>query len=130
MIKPLDFNTYKRLRKMSFNDLNRWLRSFWDTAYQTGVDDAVDNGVVKVDEGEPKIPENMTTAISNDDLFDLLLSIKGIGEKRANEILDKLEEFGVDLSLWEVDDECSEESDGDVGDDDAPAEQGSIRDQA
>lgn len=58
MIKPLDFNTYKRLRKMSFNDLNRWLRSFWDTAYQTGVDDAVENGVVKVDEGEPKIPEN------------------------------------------------------------------------
>jgi hypothetical protein len=49
---------------------------------------------------------------------------------RANEILDKLEEFGVDLSLWEVDDECTEESDGDVGDDDAPAEQGSVRDQA
>ena len=130
MIKPLDFNTYKRLRKMSFNDLNRWLRSFWETAYQTGVDEAVENGVVEVDKQEPTLPENLTTVISNDDLFDLLVSIKGIGEHRANEILDKMEEFGVDLSLWEVNDERIEESDGDVGDDDAPARQGSFRDQA
>ena len=129
MKKALDFNTYKHLRKMSFNDMNRWIRKFWDTAYQTGIDEAVENGVVEVTEQEPKIPENLTTMISNDDLFDLLVSIKGIGEKRANEIMDKMEEFGIDASLWEVKD-GSEKSDGNVGDGDAPAEQGSIRTQA
>ncbi len=99
MIKPLDFNTFKRLKKMSFNDMNRWLKSFYETAHQNGVDEAVENGVVV-----PEPPEHCTVAIANDDLYDLLLSIKGIGETRANEIMDKMEEFGVDPSVWKMED--------------------------
>lgn len=125
MKKALDFNTYKRLKKMSFNDMNRWIRSFWNAAYHSGIDDAVENGVVEVKEQTPEsvsvFPDNLDVAICDEDLFDLLVSVNGIGEKRAVEIMNKMKEFGVDESLFEEVDDDIEESDGDVGDDDAPA---------
>ena len=94
MKKPADFNTYKSLRRMSFNDFNRWIRVFYESAYNDGVEDAMKRESLIVTDA-------LEVAIEDDDLFDLLMSIKGIGEKKATEIMSKMKEFGVDESLFE-----------------------------
>lgn len=77
MRKYLDFNSYNRLRKMSFNDLNRWVTAFYKNAFVDGMDKAED-GIV---------------TISENDFRDLLKSVHGVGEKRADEIIEKLKTF-------------------------------------
>ena len=47
------------------------------------------------------MPEYVTTAIDNESLFDLLVSVKGISPRIADEVIEKLEAYGVDDSLLE-----------------------------
>lgn len=77
MRKVIDFNSYSRLRKMSFNDLNRWLVEFYANAFSDGMDKA-EEGII---------------TISADDFRQCAESVRGVGEKRADEIIERLKEY-------------------------------------
>lgn len=80
MKKIADFSTYKRLRKMSFTDFNRWVTSI----YMSGVQDGLKEGEKELEECSIFTPEELTT---------FLQTIPGIGrataEKIVNAIIDK-----------------------------------------
>lgn len=79
---------------MSFNDLNRWMISFYAAAYDDGVQDCMKTMKLDIE------PEDCEVAIDGQRLYDIISSVKGIGEKRADEIMAKIKEAGVDSSLW------------------------------
>lgn len=79
--KPIDFATFKRIQKMSLNEFNAWIIRFGNTLFQDGM-----NAVVNECEA----------ILTEDRLFEIILSVKGVGEKRANEIVDKILEEGTD----------------------------------
>lgn len=74
MRKVLDFRTYKNLRNMSFNDMNRWATSVYLSGFQDGQED-IKEGAVIMDE---------------DQLLQALTSVKGIGQKRAAEAVRRI----------------------------------------
>lgn len=110
MGKPLKFNDYKKIRKKTYNQMNDWVKAFYNRAYQNGVDDAAKHGVAEIKPSQDVVekviekivvPDDCTVAIEQQDLIDLLVSVKGVGQKRAIQIVEKLEKYGVNKSLWE-----------------------------
>ena len=85
MKKPLQFSSYMQFKKMSYNDANRLFTNYYFTAYQDGYDDAIAKaiGVLKPPQ---KAPEP-TKYVDEDEMRKILLSVKGIGEKRAQEVM-------------------------------------------
>lgn len=77
MRKVADFRTYKSLRSMSFNQFNRWVRSLYATAYQDGYDDG------------GKEFGDTPLVLDEDSLYELLISVPGVGNKIANKIVDR-----------------------------------------
>ena len=77
MRKVADFSTYKSLRSMSYNQFNRWVQSVYATAYQDGYD-----------EGGKEFG-NTPLVLDEDSLYELLISVPGIGDKMANKIVDR-----------------------------------------
>lgn len=103
-MKKVKFSDYKKITRLSYNDFNRWIKTFFDGTYQMGVDAAVANGVARVigpSEGYFIESDRCDTAIYDDDLRALLLSVKGIGEHKADEIMKLIHEAGVDKSIFE-----------------------------
>jgi len=97
MRKAVDFSTYKKLTKMSLNDFNRWVES----VYRSGFDDAyhlTQKDLYNQMEIEPK---DLVSACTEDRLMEIILSVKGIGQRRAQEVVDKIMNEGVDPKLWE-----------------------------
>ena len=88
MKKPADFGTYKRLRKMSFNEFNRWITEFYAAAYQDGADSVV------VESDPPDHPD-LVAAMEEERLYEILLSIPGIGVKRADRIMEAILKEGI-----------------------------------
>lgn len=78
MKKVADFNTYKHLQKMSFADFNRWVISVYKSGYVDGAD-----------EESNKYGEN-PIVLDEDSLYDILITVPGIGEKLANKIVEKV----------------------------------------
>lgn len=72
--KPIDFTTYKKIQKMSLNTFNHWLMDLCSTVYDDGYSYATQNAV----------------EITDEKLLDILLSVKGIGENRAEQVLQKI----------------------------------------
>lgn len=35
-MKPIDYKQYKKMQKMSLNELNRWFLSIWESGVQAG----------------------------------------------------------------------------------------------
>lgn len=108
MKKPLNFSTYKLLHKMSFNEFNRWLIEFYMSAYDDGAEECankIQRGEIVLDNVESETlslePEDCVSALSVEDLKSLLLSVNGIGEKRADTIMERILQKGVDETLWE-----------------------------
>ena len=77
MRKVADFSTYQSLRSMSYNQFNRWVRSVYTTAYQDGYDDG------------GKEFGDTPLVLDEDSLYELLISVPGIGDKMANKIVDR-----------------------------------------
>ena len=97
MRKVLDFATYKRITKYSLNEFNRWVKTLYDNAFNDGLEFAKDNMYI-----EQRItPEDLVSAYTDERLMEILLSVKGIGKNRAQEVVDKIMAEGVDESLWE-----------------------------
>ena len=81
MTKPVDFNTYKRIVKMPLNQFNRWLTEFWKDAYSQGLR-----------EGESEFDGDII--IPSDEFEEMLVRVKGIGRKRAEQIMDLIYDYG------------------------------------
>ena len=69
---------HARLKSMKQGQFVQWAVSFWQSAYEEGLTAA-------------GIPEDAETFVMDEEeLLDILLSVKGIGKKRADEILQKI----------------------------------------
>lgn len=80
MKKALDFSTYKKLSKLSLNDTNRWINALYAQAF---------------DDGKRTLMNECVATLTEDTLMEILLSVKGIGENRARQVVDKIIEGGI-----------------------------------
>lgn len=76
-MKPASFSDFKRVQKLSLNDFNRWMTTLYQTAFETGLR-----------EGESELDE--AVILDEDKLLQIILSVKGVGQKRAELIVDKI----------------------------------------
>lgn len=84
MLKPLNFGNYQALKRYSFNQMNAWAVS----VYQSGFEDG---------------QESMPTILEFDKgtMEEFLLGIDGIGEKTVKKIVQAFIDKGE--SAWELD---------------------------
>ena len=75
MKKPIDFATYKRIQKMPLNAFNHWITDLCSTIYDDGVD---------------SILGDCEAVLTEERLLEILLSVNGIGKKRAQEAVNKI----------------------------------------
>lgn len=86
MSKPVEFAVYKKVSKLSYNDFNRWITNMYTIAFKDGADAA-------------SLPEDCEAVLTEDRLREILLSVKGIGEKRADEVIEKILAEGISNGL-------------------------------
>lgn len=75
MMKPITFQNLKQIKKMSLNELNRWALSLYASGMQDGIEES---------------EKDLVAEISDEKLLEILLSVKGIGPKRADEVMEKI----------------------------------------
>lgn len=85
MGKLISFKNLKELQKLPLNSFNRWVENIYESGKQDGINFVSQETVAEVGENE---------------LYNILLSVKGIGPARAMQVMRKL--IGED---WEVSDE-------------------------
>ena len=83
MIKPLNFGNFQAMKRYSYNQMNAWAVS----VYQSGFEDG--------QESMPRILE-----YDKDTMEEFLLKIDGIGEKTAQRIVNAFIEKGE--AAWEI----------------------------
>lgn len=83
MIKPLNFGNFQAMKRYSYNQMNAWAVS----VYQSGFEDG--------QESMPRILE-----FDKDTMKEFLLGIDGIGEKIAEKIVNAFIEKGE--AAWEI----------------------------
>ena len=83
MIKPLNFGNFQAMKRYSYNQMNAWAVS----VYQSGFEDG--------QESMPRILE-----YDKDTMEEFLLKIDGIGEKTAKNIVNAFIEKGE--AAWEI----------------------------
>ena len=86
MSKPVEFALYKKVSKLSYNDFNRWITNMYTIAFKDGADAA-------------SLPEDCEAVLTEDRLREILLSVKGIGERRADEVIEKILAEGISNGL-------------------------------
>lgn len=74
-MKPITFAQLKRIQKMSLNDFNRWLMELCKAMYSDGFK-----------EGESEF-NDCAIVLTEDRLMEILLSVRGIGKNRAEQVL-------------------------------------------
>lgn len=77
----------KRIKQMKQGEWMRWATNFWKDGYMTGYKEAKEDcehhGVI--------VPDNVEAQVLDPaELLDILLSVKGIGEKRAHMVMARL----------------------------------------
>lgn len=75
ILTPADFSKIKR---MNMSELGGWLARFYAIAYEDGQQAA-----------SSEVP---CIQIYDDELKEIMMSVKGIGERRAEEVMKKLED--------------------------------------
>lgn len=83
MIKPLNFGNFQAMKRYSYNQMNAWAVSVYQSGYEDG------------QESMPRILE-----FDKDSMEEFLLSIDGIGEKTAEKIVKAFVEKGE--AAWEI----------------------------
>lgn len=83
MKKLADFNTFKALKRMSFNDFNRWVIEFYHAAFEDGLR-----------EGEEEWDE-CVAAMTEDRMLEVFMSVRGIGPVRAKALLATVLQEGI-----------------------------------
>ena len=84
MKKALDFSTYKKFQKLSFNDTNRLFSAMYANAY---------------DDGKQAALEDCAAALTDERLLEIILSVKGIGINRAKLVVQKILEEGSSYGI-------------------------------
>lgn len=84
MLKPLNFGNYQALKRYSFNQMNQWAVSVYQSGFQDGQDSM------------PSILE-----FDKNTMTEFLLGIDGIGEKTVKKIVQAFIDKGE--SAWELD---------------------------
>ena len=80
---------YKRLRTMKQGQFVQWACHFWQNAYDEGFTEAQQ----KYTQSGISISEDIDASVYDaDTLYHDLLTIRGIGPKRARDIIDKITE--------------------------------------
>lgn len=78
---------HKRLKSMKQGQFVQWACRFWQEAYNEGFTEAerkyTQNGVNVSADVEAEV-------LTKDKLMDILLSVKGIGQKRAEQVLERI----------------------------------------
>ena len=77
----------QRVKKMKQGEWMRWITAFWKDGYMTGYaeakEDFTQHGVI--------VPENVEAQVLDPaELLQVIMSVKGIGERRARQVLAKL----------------------------------------
>ena len=89
----MPFDQYKHLQRMSKNEFSRWCERFGKNMWEQGYQDA--------HKGMQEVPENariidttdtMIIDMDYDELYNKILSVKGVGPALCERILDKLYE--------------------------------------
>ena len=91
----MPFNQYKLLQKMSKNELSRWVNTFAQEMWKKGFDDGRE-GVKEIPDTSVIIDtkDAIVIEMDYDKLYEEILSIKGVGPKLCEKIMDKLYEDG------------------------------------
>ena len=76
-MKPITFAQLKRIQKMSLNDFNRWLTELCKAMYSDGFK-----------EGESEFDD--CAIVTEERLMEVMLSVKGIGRNRAEQVINIL----------------------------------------
>lgn len=84
MIKPLNFGNFQAMKRYSYNQMNAWAVS----VYQSGFED-----------GQESMPQILE--FDSNTLEEFLLGIDGIGEKTVKKIVQAFIDKGE--SAWELD---------------------------
>lgn len=73
-MKPITFAELKRIQKLSLNEFNRWITALCKEIYEDGLR-----------EGESEFDD--AAILTADRLMEIMLSVKGIGRNRAEQVL-------------------------------------------
>ena len=76
-MKPISFAQLKKKKKMSLNDFNRWLMELCKAMYSDGFK-----------EGESEFDD--CAIVTEERLMEVMLSVKGIGRNRAEQVINIL----------------------------------------
>lgn len=86
----MPFSQYKDCQRMTKNEFSRWLATFFDTAYEEGYQQACSD----VPEGSIIVtPDQTYLEFEYEEFLGMLMSVKGIGQTKAEAIMDRLYEF-------------------------------------
>ena len=80
-MKAVKFDQYKKIIKMSLNEFNRWLQDVCAESYRQGLR-----------EGESEFDDSIIIPV--EEFPQLLTSIKGVGDKTAELIINRVFEYG------------------------------------
>lgn len=97
-MKPISFAKFKIVQKMTLNEFNRWLMGLCKAMYQDGFKD-----------GEAEFDD--CAIITEERLMEIILSVKGVGRNRAEQIVNALlsEEISDGTEIGRNSEECKQE---------------------
>lgn len=85
MIKPLNFGNFQAMKRYSYNQMNAWAVSVYQSGFEDGQEDGMETVILDFDEQTMR---------------EFLTSIKGISDKTAEKIISAMIEKGG--GTWEV----------------------------
>lgn len=85
MIKPLNFGNYQAMKRYSYNQMNAWAVSVYQSGFEDGQEDGTETVILEFDEQTMR---------------EFLTSIKGISDKTADKIISAFIEKGE--GTWAV----------------------------
>ncbi len=87
----MPYGQYKICQKMTKNEFGRWLETFAEEmanqGYEQACKDIPDGSIVLNPE------ENLIVNWEEEEFYNMLLTVKGIGPSLANKIIDKIYEY-------------------------------------
>lgn len=79
MIKPLNFGDFQAMKRYSYNQMNAWAVSVYQSGFEDGQEDGTETVILEFDEQTMR---------------EFLTSIKGISDKTAGKIISAMIEKG------------------------------------
>lgn len=100
-MKNVGFSDYKKIKNMSFNNFNRWIADFWKASYEEGlregeseIDNADGDAWMEFIRNTPGSEEVVDFLGTSDELYELLLTVPGVGVTLAERIMERIEGYG------------------------------------